>query len=117
MASCRRAPSGLRSLAAVCENGPRWGGGGDGSLQKGHGASGGWIPVCLGPCQPVLGSDSEEESKQGDSQKVFACFLLCFPSEGEAAATGPLNLGPEEPGWGSWRGEGFGDEKPEAMLS
>lgn len=48
--------------------------------------------------------DSEEESKQGDFQMVFACFLLCFPLEGEAATMGPLNLGLEEPGAGSGAG-------------
>lgn len=36
---------------------------------------------------------------------VFACFLLCFPLEEEAVATGPLNVGLEESGTGSWRGE------------
>lgn len=90
---------------AVCGPSPRsvrtglaGGGGGDGSLPKGHGVSGGCLPVRLGPCQPAFGGDSEEESKQGDFQMVFACFLLCFPLEGEAATTGPVNLGLKPPG-------------------
>jgi hypothetical protein len=33
----------------------------------------------------VFCRDSEEESKQGDFQMVFASLLLCFPLEGEAA--------------------------------
>lgn len=54
------------------------------------------LASCLSGTLPaVFCRDSEEESKQGDFQMVFACLLLCFPLEGEAAAT--LNLGLEEP--------------------
>lgn len=95
------------SRSMVPRHGLREQGDVDRSLCKGHSASGAWLPVCLGPCQPVFCSDSEEESKQGDFQMVFACFLLCFPLEGEAATVGPLNLGPEELGMRSWRGEGL----------
>lgn len=80
-------------------------GGVDRSLCKGHSRSVAQLPVCLGHSQPVFCRDSEEESKQGDFRMVFACFLLCFPLEEEAAATGPLNVGLEGSGTGSWRGE------------
>lgn len=74
------------------------------SLWKGHSTSGARLPVCLGPGQPVFCSDLEEESKQGDFQMVFACFLLCFPLEEEAATMGSLDLGRR-----SWRKKLGGD--------
>lgn len=83
-----------------------WGGGVDESLCKGHSRSGACLPVCQGRSQPVLSSDLGEESKYEDFEMVFACFLLCFPLQGEAAAMVPLNLGWEEPGR-SWRGDGL----------
>lgn len=78
-----------------------------GCLCKGHSRRGAWLPVCLGLCQPVFCSDSEEESKQRDFQMVSARFLLCFPVERKATTTGPLNLGLEEPGTRSWRGAAY----------
>lgn len=80
----------------------------DGKLCKGQGRSRARFPVCLEPCPPARGPRSAgtwERRANRDFQMVFACLLLCFSFEGEVAATGPLNLGLEESGTRSWRGD------------
>lgn len=53
------------------------GGGGDGSLPKGHGVSGGCLPVCLGRCQPTV--TQKRKANKGIFRWSLRAFSFVFP--------------------------------------